>query len=76
MAKTTFLGIPDALHTKDELVGTLSRLDDVEEIVVLLVSKKDGFVLLSAGENNQLTYEQVNFLLDRGKIRMWEDFFS
>jgi hypothetical protein len=62
------LRVPRRLPTREMLVGTLEKLEAVENIVVL-VEDGDGVWIMHVGDT---PLERINWMLDRAKLTIHE----
>jgi hypothetical protein len=63
MSAVKLLQIPDRVHTKDELIGLVSKLD-FQNIVVIIEDDNGVTTLVLDGT----TSERMNWMLDRAKV--------
>lgn len=61
------LRVPHQCRSREMLLGTIAKLDDVENMVVLVLDE-EGIWLLHDGA----TSERINWMLDRGKLNLHE----
>lgn len=62
------LRIPDRANSLAELLGTVARMEGVENVVVI-VNDADGVVSMTV---DGTTAERMNWMLDRAKLRLHE----
>jgi hypothetical protein len=60
----TLLRVPQRMPTREMLVGTLEKLEGVENLVVL-VEDAEGVWLMHEGNT---ALERINWMLDRAKL--------
>jgi hypothetical protein len=58
------LRVPQRMPTREMLIGTLSKLQDVQHIVVLVEDDAGVWMMHEC----DLTLERINWMLDRGKV--------
>jgi hypothetical protein len=62
-AKHRLLRVPQRMPTREMLIGTLSRLENVQNIVVIVEDETAVWVMQEA----DCTLERINWMLDRAK---------
>ena len=67
-AAPKMLRIPVKIKSREMLVGTLEKLEDVEHLVVLVEDKDGVWLLIEDGT----TLERINWMLDRAKMMVHE----
>ena len=60
----TLLRVPQRLPTREMLIGTLQKLEGVENVVVL-VEDAEGVWVMQEGD---VAVERINWMLDRAKL--------
>jgi len=60
----TLLRVPQRLPTREMLIGTLQKLEGVENVVVL-VEDAEGVWVMQEGD---VPLERINWMLDRAKL--------
>ena len=63
MDEVKLVRVPDRVHTKEELIGVISRVDF--QNIVVLVEDTDGFYSMTI---HGTTAERMNWMLDRAKF--------
>lgn len=63
------LRVPARCQTKEMLIGTLEKLENVLDIVVLVNDDEGIWTMLINGTSN----ERINWMLDRAKILLHDD---
>jgi beta-phosphoglucomutase-like phosphatase (HAD superfamily) len=58
------LKVPKRVHSREELLGTISKLEGVENLVALIEDEAGVWLMVVDGT----TYERINWLLDRAKL--------
>ena len=66
--KPKMLRVPVKLKSREMLVGTLEKLDDVQNLVVLVEDSDGVWVMIEDG----ITAERINWILDRAKRMIHE----
>jgi hypothetical protein len=65
--KPRLLRVPQQCRSREMLLGTIAKLDSVENVVCLIMDE-DGVWLLHDGA----TCERINWMLDRAKLNLHE----
>lgn len=63
------LRVPQRMPTREMLIGTLEKLEDIQNIVVIVEDDEGVWTMLIEGT----TRERINWMLDRAKIMLHED---
>lgn len=63
------LRVPTKCQTKEMLAGTMVKLENVEDIVVLINDNEGVWLMVIDGT----TLERINFMLDRAKFMIHGD---
>ena len=61
------LKVPDRCQTKEMLIGTMSKLENAQHIVVLIEDDDGGVWSMTV---NGTTVERINWMLDRAKLML------
>jgi hypothetical protein len=62
--KIRLLRVPVKMTSRDMLVGTINKLEDVENIIVIVEDAKGVWLMVEDGT----TSERMNWMLDRAKL--------
>ena len=64
MTEPRLLKVPKRVHSREELLGTIAKLEGVENLVALIEDEAGVWLMVVDGT----TSERINWLLDRGKL--------